>query len=134
MLTSFKGILLGFEGLRLLSQLGSIGLDNLYIHLDVRASFFVFRPEIGMSLKGLFTHVTIFRLILINILGTVTQTTQDHVGCLVYHTFNISLPKPVDDPNKTWLGYNAVPTNEVEFKITFVELNGRLPYIRGELL
>lgn len=69
-----------------------------------------------------------------NISGMVTQKTENHVGCLVYQTFHVSIPNPMDNSDKTWLGYDAAPTNMVEFKITFVDLNGRLPYIKGELL
>lgn len=110
--------MLGFTDIRLQSELGVIGMDNCHIHIDIVANFFIFRPEIGMILKG-----------------TVTRTTEDHVGCLVYHTFNISLPKPQgDEVDGDWLGTNVSVKSEVEFKITYADLNTRIPYIRGELL
>lgn len=111
----FQGIMLGYENVKLLTQLGTIGLDDCYVHFDIMADFFIFRPELGMDLKGV-----------------VTKTTKDHVGCLVYSIFNISLPRPEEDEN--WLGQKAKIQSEVKFKIIFVELTARLPYIRGQIL
>ncbi|XP_066250920.1 DNA-directed RNA polymerase I subunit RPA43 [Euwallacea similis] len=113
-----KGIILGFENVKILSEFGVIGMDNCYIHLDVWASFFVFQSEIGMTLKGV-----------------VTRVTNNYIGCLVYNTFNISLPKPADNEGE-WLGGNVGSGTEVEIQITYVELASSrgLPYIRGEIL
>ncbi|XP_066140008.1 DNA-directed RNA polymerase I subunit RPA43 [Euwallacea fornicatus] len=115
---SLKGIILGFENVTILSEFGVIGMDNCYIHLDVWASFFIFQSEIGMILKGV-----------------VTRVTNNYIGCLVYNTFNISLPKP-DDNQGEWLGSNVGSGTEVEIQITYVELASSrgLPYIRGEIL
>ncbi|CAG9770510.1 unnamed protein product [Ceutorhynchus assimilis] len=114
---SFQGIMLGYENVRLQSKLGVIGSDNCHVHLDIEALFYVFHPQIDMVLKG-----------------TVTRTTKDHVGCLVYNTFNISLPKPAGEEDETWLGENVTIKSEVSFRITFVNLTARLPHIRGHLL
>lgn len=113
----FQGIMLGYENVKLQSDLGVIGLENCYVHIDVHADFFVFKPEIDKVLKGI-----------------VTRTTRDHVGCLVYSTFNISLPKLEHENNDNWIGNKVTVNSEVEFKIIFVDLSARLPYIRGQLL
>ncbi|KAF7270094.1 RNA polymerase I subunit F [Rhynchophorus ferrugineus] len=111
-----KGVLLGFENVKLNSHLGTIGLDNCYIHIDVRADFYVFLPKKGMILQGM-----------------VTKTSKDHVGCLLYNTFNVSLPKGECTPEE-WLGDKVKIGNEIEFEITFVDLESRLVYIRAKLL
>ncbi|KAL1516791.1 hypothetical protein ABEB36_000649 [Hypothenemus hampei] len=113
----FNGILLGFENLKLLSSLGAIGPDNCYIHIDIQGWFFVFQPQIGLKMTG-----------------TVTRTTKNHIGCLVYNTFNISLPKPPIGEDEDWIGNGVCVNAEVEFIIDFVDLLAQLPHIRGDLI
>ncbi|XP_030746844.1 DNA-directed RNA polymerase I subunit RPA43 [Sitophilus oryzae] len=114
--TKFEALMLGFQNVVLLSDLGTIGPDNLYIHFDVCADFYIFTPKIGATLKGI-----------------VTKSSRDHVGCLLYKTFNVSLPKS-ECPENEWIGENVHIGNEVDFKIVFADLESRLPYIRGQLL
>ncbi|ENN75818.1 hypothetical protein HUJ04_008404 [Dendroctonus ponderosae] len=111
----FDGILLGFRNIKLHSDIGLIGSDSYYIHMDVSADFFIFRPKLEMVLKG-----------------TVTRITKDHVGCLTYKTFNVSLPKTESDDD-SWLGSRVNVGSEVQFQITHVNLLARLPHIRGEI-
>ncbi|KAF5278308.1 hypothetical protein FQR65_LT03577 [Abscondita terminalis] len=111
-----NGILLGFENIKLLSQ-GTIVDDSFFVHIDVSANFFLFKPEIGKVL-----------------IGVVNKKSDDHVGCLVYETFNVSIPKPEDQEISEWMGGKVEIGDEISFKITFHELDSRLPYIRGELL
>lgn len=49
---SFDGILLGFQNVKLHSDIGLIGSDSYYIHMDVSADFFIFRPKLDMILNG----------------------------------------------------------------------------------
>ncbi|KAK5643046.1 hypothetical protein RI129_009213 [Pyrocoelia pectoralis] len=111
-----EGILLGFENIKLLSQ-GTIVDDSCFIHIDVSAKFFVFKPEVGQILVGF-----------------VSKKSKDHVGCLLYNTFNVSLPKPESEDVDSWLGTLTEIGNEIKFKIIFLKLQARLPYIRGEIV
>lgn len=47
-----SGVILSYKNPKLLSPLGYILYDTCYIHVDVQADFYIFRPEIGKSLKG----------------------------------------------------------------------------------
>lgn len=97
----------------MLSQLGTISYDSFFIHIDIVASFYLFKPEVGKVLHGI-----------------VNKKSEDHVGCLVHNTFNVSLPKPEDD--EEWSKVEL--KSEILFHITCIDLNGRLPYIRAELV
>lgn len=65
--------------------------------------------------------------------GVVNKKSKDHVGCLVHKVFNVSIPKPADDDD-VWLGSSVDIGYEIELKVTFIDLGGRLPYIRAELM
>ncbi|KAB0795697.1 hypothetical protein PPYR_09758 [Photinus pyralis] len=110
------GILLGFENTKLLTE-GVIMNDSCFIHIDVSANFFIFKPEVGQIL-----------------VGVVNKKSKDHVGCLLYNTFNVSLPKPEDQDVESWSGTYSEIGNEIKFRITFMKLQARLPYIRGQLI
>ncbi|KAF2902610.1 hypothetical protein ILUMI_03588 [Ignelater luminosus] len=109
------GILLGYQNIKLLSQAGTISNDSFFIHIDILASFYLFKPQVEKVLRG-----------------TVNKKSDDHVGCLAHNTFNVSLPKPEDDDD--WIGLKAEIGSEILFRITFIDLDGRLPYIRAELV
>lgn len=47
-----KGFLLAYKNPKLLTPLGEILYDTCFIHVDIEADFYIFRPEVGCSLKG----------------------------------------------------------------------------------
>lgn len=47
-----KGLVLDYKNPKLLSSLGGILHDSHFIHVDIEADFYVFRPEIGSPLSG----------------------------------------------------------------------------------
>ena len=110
-----KGIVLGYHNVKVLGYDGSINSDTCFIHIDAEVEFYIFRPEVGSILNGV-----------------VNKKSKDHVGCLVHQVFNVSLPK-IKGGGK-WLGDNMSVGNDVLFKVTFMDLQGRLPYIKGEIL
>ena len=71
---ALQGILLGYNRPRLTARTAHLLHDQPYIHLDVRADFFVFTPSRGCVLSGV-----------------VNKKSSDHLGCLVHDTFNVSL-------------------------------------------
>nr|CAI5823814.1 unnamed protein product [Callosobruchus analis] len=109
------GILLGFEKTELLTKEAYIHDDSCYIHLDIEADFYVFKPEIGKEMKGL-----------------VNRKSKDHVGLLVYNALNVSILKPRDD--EEWIGSFVELGAEVLFRITYISLTSFMPYIRGEII
>lgn len=47
-----QGFLLAYKNPKLLTPLGDIFYDSCFIHIDIEADFYVFRPQIGHLLKG----------------------------------------------------------------------------------
>lgn len=95
--------------------MGRICDDSCFIHVDIEADFFIFKPVVGKVLQG---HVN--------------KKSKDHVGCLVHKLFNVSLPKP--EGEKNWIGKSLNLNAEISFEVTYTDFEGRLPYIRGKIL
>ncbi|KAL3285108.1 hypothetical protein HHI36_019232 [Cryptolaemus montrouzieri] len=110
-----EGIVLGYKNIKLLTEAGVISGDSSFIHLDIQADFVIFKPVPGNILPGV-----------------VVRKTKNHVACLVYHTFNVSLPKPDEIVN--WTGNDVEVGQEVMVRVTYTNLEGKLPYIKGEFL
>lgn len=87
--------------------------DSCHIYVDVEADFYIFKPEVGSSLRGV-----------------VNKKSGDHVGCLVHRLFNIAVPK--QSKNDNWIGYHVEIDQEVVVNVTYIDLGSRLPYIRAE--
>lgn len=93
-----------------------INYDSCFMHTNIEADFYIFKPEIGQLLKG-----------------AVNKKSRSHIGCLVYQLFNASLPCPQDDDER-WLGDTVFLGQEILFRIVDTNLNRRLPYIQGEIM
>ena len=72
-----EGVLLAHADAKLLSKLGSIDGDSAFAEAPVRFTCFVWRPEVGMSVKG-----------------TITLSSPSHVSLLLYDTFNAAVSAP----------------------------------------
>lgn len=119
---SLNGIVLGYENVRLLSDVGELNYDNCFVHVNVLADFYIFRPTVGSQLHGV-----------------VNKKSKDHVGCLVFNHFNVSIPKPPppeteDGDEGDWLGASTQLGHEIAFTVTYTNFDRRLPYIRGEIM
>ncbi|KAK0166071.1 hypothetical protein PV328_004521 [Microctonus aethiopoides] len=110
-----KGLLLSYKNPKLLSSLGSILYDSHFIHVDIEADFYIFKPEVGSVLSGI-----------------VNKQAINHIGVLVHKAFNVSIP--MNENDNEWRDHHAYVGREVMFKVTHVDFKGRLPFIRGELL
>lgn len=44
---------MAYKNPKLLTPLGDIFYDSCFIHIDIEADFYVFRPQIGHLLKGI---------------------------------------------------------------------------------
>ncbi|KAM3964435.1 RNA polymerase I subunit F [Aphomia sociella] len=112
----FNGILLSYKNLRILQNVGSIRNDNADIHFQVQADYFIFRPHVGATLKGI-----------------VNKKSPTHLGILVHRVFNVVIPRPTEEPGNKWIGAAVQEGQEIVFRIVVLDLYGALPYIRGEL-
>ncbi|OAD53725.1 DNA-directed RNA polymerase I subunit RPA43 [Eufriesea mexicana] len=107
-----KGFLLAYKNPKLLTPLGEIFHDTCFIHIDIEADFYVFKPEVGCTLKGI-----------------VNKKGLGHIGILVHKAFNVSISKPDDEEN--WPGDDLEIGQEVRFSITLLDFTSKLPFIRG---
>lgn len=79
-----EGVLLAHSDAKLLSRIGAIDGDSAFAEVPVRFTCFVWRPEIGMLVKG-----------------TITLSSPSHVSLLLYDTFNAAISAP-HIPMDTW--------------------------------
>ncbi|XP_018369310.1 PREDICTED: DNA-directed RNA polymerase I subunit RPA43 isoform X3 [Trachymyrmex cornetzi] len=80
-----KGFVLAFKNPKLLSNLGELFYDSPFIHVDIEADFYLFRPKAGSFLKGI-----------------VNKKSLDYIVILVHKIYTVSIPKP--DNTEQWLG------------------------------
>lgn len=111
-----KGILMGYDKIKMKKKTGNILNDNPFIHVDIQADFFVFTPKLGCQLRG-----------------RVNKKSSGHVGCLVHQTFNASIsPEPGHDLS-TWCGKRVEIGQQIEFTISSVCYGEKMPIIQGRL-
>ncbi|KAK1785515.1 hypothetical protein P4O66_018874 [Electrophorus voltai] len=84
-LLSLKGVPLAYDGIKVLGRHGDIFDDQGYIHLNIEASFVVFKPRNGEKL-----------------LGVINKISVGHVGCLVHGCFNACVLKPAQLSPEQW--------------------------------
>ncbi|KAF7691369.1 DNA-directed RNA polymerase I subunit RPA43 [Silurus meridionalis] len=82
---SLKGVPLAYEDIKIIGRHGDIFDDLGYIHLNIEASFVVFKPKKRQTLVGV-----------INKIGV------GHAGCLVHGCFNASVVKPTQLTSEQW--------------------------------
>ncbi|XP_017889559.1 uncharacterized protein LOC108630656 [Ceratina calcarata] len=109
-----QGFLLAYKNPKLLTPLGDVFYDTCFIHVDIEADFYVFRPEVGCTLRGI-----------------VNKKGLDHIGLLVHKAFNVSIPKLDDEEN--WPGDNVEIGQEVRCVVKLLDFTSKLPFIRGVL-
>ncbi|KAI9263370.1 hypothetical protein BDA99DRAFT_559911 [Phascolomyces articulosus] len=71
----FDGIVLAHSNLEFLTDKGKILYDSPFCHFFVRVKFLVWKPRKGTKL-----------------VGRINLQSQDHIGLLIYGTFNASIP------------------------------------------
>lgn len=108
-----KGFMLAFKNPGLLT-INEIFYDSPFIHIDVEADFYLFRPTVGSFLKGI-----------------VNKKGLDHIVVLVHKTYTISIPKP--DDTEEWLGDMVEIGQEVKCYIKQMDCKSKPPFICGVL-
>ncbi|KAK9700477.1 hypothetical protein K7432_012171 [Basidiobolus ranarum] len=69
------GIVLAHSDLKILESTGRIMFDSPYSHFWIKVNLLVWKPTKGIKL-----------------VGTINLQSQDHIGLLLYNTFNASIP------------------------------------------
>ncbi|XP_062385222.1 DNA-directed RNA polymerase I subunit RPA43 [Sardina pilchardus] len=112
-----KGVPLAYDNIKLLGHHGDIFDDQGYIHLNIEASFVVFKPKKGQKLEGV-----------INKIGLT------HVGCLVHSCFNASILKPKDMTSEVWRDSGLAIGGSLEFEVFQLDADAAgVLLIRGRL-
>lgn len=108
------GILLGYDDVKVMSNLGVINDDSCFIHVDIEGNFFIFTPAVGQHLHG-----------------TVNKINKSHISCLVYDCFTVTVPLSDDE---AWLENELQNGENVLLKIVSVNLRCKLPYIKAQIV
>ncbi|KAL4629734.1 hypothetical protein GN956_G16629 [Arapaima gigas] len=114
---SMKGVPLAYDDVRVLGQHGDIYDDQGFIHMNIEATFVIFRPRTGQKLVGVINKVGV-----------------SHVGCLVHGCFNASIPKPHPVSLEAWKGAGFNVGDSLEFEVSQLDADAAgVLLIRGRL-
>ncbi|XP_028820302.1 DNA-directed RNA polymerase I subunit RPA43-like [Denticeps clupeoides] len=114
---SMKGVPLAFDDIKVVGPHADILDDQGYVHMNIEATFVVFKPKRGQKLKGV-----------VNKLG------QTHVGCLVHGCFNASVLKPGSLSVEAWRDSGLKVGDDLEFEVANLDADAAgVLLIRGRL-
>lgn len=106
------GIILEVRNIKVLGTVYPVHDDDPYNHINIRANFYVFQPQIGSIIKGVVKHIS-----------------HGHVAVIIYRVFNVSIRFDRSERQ------DALYINQkISFRIKKFELQGAMPYIAGELV
>uniref|UniRef100_A0A672SLB4 DNA-directed RNA polymerase subunit n=1 Tax=Sinocyclocheilus grahami TaxID=75366 RepID=A0A672SLB4_SINGR len=115
--SSLKGVPVAYDDIKVVGQHGDIYDDQGFIHLNIEASFVVFKPKKGSKLVGV-----------INKMGV------GHVGCLVHGCFNASVVKPSLLSSEQWRDCGLCVGQSLEFEVFQLDADAAgVLLIRGRL-
>ncbi|XP_051992320.1 DNA-directed RNA polymerase I subunit RPA43-like [Xyrauchen texanus] len=115
--TSLNGVPLAYDNIKVVGQYGDIYDDQGFIHVNIEASFVIFRPKKGSKLVGV-----------INKIGV------SHVGCLVHGCFNASIVKPNLLTPEQWRDSGLHVGGSLEFEVFQLDADvAGVMLIRGRL-
>ncbi|XP_072763926.1 uncharacterized protein Polr1f [Anoplolepis gracilipes] len=108
------GFMLTFKNPKLLRNFGELFYDSPFIHVDIEADFYLFRPTVGSFLKGI-----------------VNKKGLDHIVVLVHKIYTVSIPKP--DNTEEWLGDSVEIGQEIRCCVSQIDNKSKPPFIRAAL-
>ncbi|XP_016369800.1 DNA-directed RNA polymerase I subunit RPA43 [Sinocyclocheilus rhinocerous] len=115
--SSLKGVPMAYDNIKVVGQHGDIYDDQGFIHLNIEASFVLFKPKKGSKLVGV-----------INKMGV------GHVGCLVHGCFNGSVVKPSLLSSEQWRDCGLCVGQSLEFEVFQLDADAAgVLLIRGRL-
>ena len=71
---NMDGIILEVRNIKVLGSIYPVFDDDPYNHINIRANFYVFQPQIGSTIKGVVKHIS-----------------HGHVAVIIYRVFNVSI-------------------------------------------
>ncbi|XP_018975058.1 DNA-directed RNA polymerase I subunit RPA43 [Cyprinus carpio] len=115
--SSLKGVPVAYDNIKVVGQHGDIHDDQGFVHLNIEASFVVFKPKTGSKL-----------------VGVINKTGVGHVGCLVHGCFNASVVKPSLLSSEQWRDSGLCVGQSLEFEVFQLDADAAgVLLIRGRL-
>lgn len=106
------GIILEVRNIKVLGTVYPVHDDDPYNHINIRANFYMFQPQIGSIIKGVIKHLS-----------------HGHVAVIIYRVFNVSIRF-----DRSEMRNSLHIDQKISFRIKKFELQGAMPYIAGELV
>lgn len=110
--TKLDGIVLDVRNIKVFGTSYAVHDDDPYNHINIKANCYVFKPRVGVVVKGIVKHIS-----------------HGHVAVIIYRVFNVSI-RFTSDQVRDRLQINQ----QITFRIKRFDLHGAMPYIEGELL
>lgn len=109
---NLDGIVLEVQNIKVFGSVYPVHDDDPYNHINIRANFYVFQPQIGSIIKGVVKHIS-----------------HGHVAVIIYRVFNVSIRF-----DRSSMQDSLEINQKISFHIKKFELQGAMPYIEGELI
>lgn len=106
------GIILEVRNIKVLGSVYPVHDDDPYNHINIRANFYVFQPQIGSIVEGVIKHIS-----------------HGHVAVIIYRVFNVSIRF-----DRSEMQHSLHINQKISFRMKKFELQGAMPYIAGELV
>uniref|UniRef100_A0A2M3Z5D0 Putative dna-dependent rna polymerase i n=1 Tax=Anopheles braziliensis TaxID=58242 RepID=A0A2M3Z5D0_9DIPT len=103
------GIVLGYAKIRIENTMPAFRSDSPYLHVRATIDYFVFRPRVGSTLRGIVNYVS-----------------KDFVSAVMFRVFNVTVK--LTKPRSVKKG------SEISFIVQSCDMKSQLPIIEGELV
>lgn len=110
--SKLDGIVLDVRNIKVFGTSYVVHDDDPCNHINIKANFYVFKPRMGVVVRGCVKHIS-----------------HGHVAVIIYRVFNVSI-RFTSDEIRDRLSINQ----QITFRIKHFDLHGAMPYIEGELL
>lgn len=108
-----NGIVLDVRNIKVFGTSYPVHDDDPINHINIKANFYIFKPVVGATIKGIVKHIS-----------------HGHVAVIIYRVFNVSIRF-----NRTQRAQQQLRVNDViSFRIKKFDLQDAMPYIEGELI
>ncbi|XP_050091886.1 DNA-directed RNA polymerase I subunit RPA43 [Anopheles aquasalis] len=104
-----SGIVLGYAKIRIENTMPAFRSDSPYLHVRATIDYFVFRPRVGSTLRGIVNYVS-----------------KDFVSAVMFRVFNVTVK--LTKPRSVKKG------SEISFIVQSCDMKSQLPIIEGELV
>lgn len=117
--TDLNGVLLGYSNITLIQEMGKIMDEQPHIHFDVKYTACIFRPVMGSVLCG-----------------KVNKVGSDHVGCLLYDCFNVTVVSKGTNwhDDNSFFPFDLEGGSKIWFKVVSLDITGDILSLTGDFI